>query len=101
MPRQLELHALRAFFGTDKMRFYITSSRFPGEKRYFSRFSDPISVLIDARVWAGIHFRTADVQAAVLGKVARYMQNHSSAHRLRRQKRGAAPRGPSPAKERQ
>jgi hypothetical protein len=34
-------------------------------------------LLIDARVWAGIHFRTADVQAAVLGKkVARYMQNH-------------------------
>ncbi len=71
------LHALRAFFGTDKMRFYITSSRFPGERRYFNRFSDPIPLLIDARVWAGIHFRTADVQAAVLGKkVARYMQNH-------------------------
>jgi hypothetical protein len=71
------LHALRAFFGTDKMRFYITSSRFPGERLYFDRFSAPISLLIDARVWAGIHFRTADVQAAVLGKkVARYMQNH-------------------------
>jgi hypothetical protein len=71
------LHALRAFFGTDKMRFYITSSRFPGERRYFDRFSAPIPLLIDARVWAGIHFRTADVQAAVLGKkVARYMQNH-------------------------
>jgi hypothetical protein len=71
------LHALRAFFGTDKMRFYITSSRFPGEKRYFNRFSAPIPLLIDARVWAGIHFRTADVQAGVLGKkVARYMQNH-------------------------
>ena len=36
------LHALRAFFGTDKMRFYITSSRFPGERRYFDRFSAPI-----------------------------------------------------------
>jgi hypothetical protein len=71
------LQALRAFFGTDKMRFYITSSRFPGERRYFNRFSEPISEQIDARVWAGIHFRTADVQAAVLGKkVARYMQNH-------------------------
>jgi hypothetical protein len=71
------LHALRSFFGTDKMRFYITSSRFPGERRYFNRFSAPIPLLIDARVWAGIHFRTADVQAGVLGKkVARYMQNH-------------------------
>jgi hypothetical protein len=71
------LHALQAFFGTDKMSYYITSSRFPGEKRYFDRFSDPIPIFIDARVWAGIHFRTADVQAAVLGKkVARYMREH-------------------------
>ena len=35
--------------------FKVTSSRFPGEKRYFNRFSAPIRVLIDARVWAGIH----------------------------------------------
>ena len=32
---------------------------------------------INARVWAGIHFRTADVQGAVLGKkVARYLHKH-------------------------
>jgi hypothetical protein len=31
----------------------------------------------DARVWGGIHFRTADVQGAVLGKeVERYMEKH-------------------------
>jgi hypothetical protein len=71
------VNALRAFFGTDKVSYYITSSRFPGEQRPFARFSAPIPMLIDARVWAGIHFRTADVQAAVLGKkVARYMQNN-------------------------
>jgi hypothetical protein len=39
-----------------------------GESGYFNRFSDPIREQIDARVWAGIHYRTADVQAAVLGK---------------------------------
>ena len=70
------LQALRAFFGTNKVSFYATSSRFPAEQRPFARFTAPIRELVDARVWAGIHFRTADVQGAVLGKkVVRYMQN--------------------------
>ena len=54
------LHALQAFFGTDEMTFYVTSSRFPGELHYFNRFSDAISELIEARIWAGLHVRTAD-----------------------------------------
>jgi len=71
------LHALQAFFGTDEVTFYATSVRFPGEQRYFDRFSDAISELIEARIWAGLHFRTADVQGAVLGeKVARYTRLH-------------------------
>jgi hypothetical protein len=33
--------------------------------------------VIDARVWGGIHFRTADVQGAVMGKkVAFWIQKH-------------------------
>jgi hypothetical protein len=33
--------------------------------------------VIDARVWGGIHFRTADVQGAVLGKkVAHWERKH-------------------------
>jgi hypothetical protein len=71
------LHALQAFFGTDEMTFYVTSSRFPGEQRYFNRFSDVIDELIEARIWAGIHFRTADEQADLLGeRVARYTRLH-------------------------
>ena len=71
------LHALQAFFGTDEMTFYVTSLQFPGEQRYFDRFSDVISELIEARIWGGLHFRTADVQAAMLGeKVARYTRLH-------------------------
>jgi hypothetical protein len=71
------LHALQAFFGTDEVTFYVTSGRFPGEPRYFNRFSDVIHELIEARIWAGIHFRTADVQGALLGeRVARYTQLH-------------------------
>jgi hypothetical protein len=33
--------------------------------------------IIDARVWGGIHFRTADVQGAVIGKkVAQHLRKH-------------------------
>jgi hypothetical protein len=45
--------------------------------RSFERFSDILSEVIDARVWAGIHFRTADVQGSVLGnKIAHYLKKH-------------------------
>jgi len=71
------MNALRAFFGTDEMSFYLTSSRFPGEQRNFDRFSDVIDEVVEARIWAGIHFRTADVQGAKLGRqVARYTSLH-------------------------
>ena len=59
------------------MAFYATSSRFPGEQRSFSRFSDLTNEVLEARIWAGIHFRTADVQAAKLGRdVERYISTH-------------------------
>jgi hypothetical protein len=68
---------LRMFFDTDKVRFGVTSTRFPGEIRYFDRFSDALDEIIEARIWAGLHYRTADVQARKLGrKVARYMAKH-------------------------
>ena len=75
------MHALASFFGTDEMTFYATSSRFPidptqpRERRYFSRFSDLTNEILEARIWAGIHFRNADVQAANLGReVEHYIQ---------------------------
>jgi len=71
------MHALQDFFGTDEVTFFVTSSRFPGEQRSFDRFSDVISQLVQARIWAGIHFREADEQGALLGeRVARYTQQH-------------------------
>jgi hypothetical protein len=70
---------LQDFFGTDKIAF-STSSSFgvpTPQSRSFERFSEAIKEIIDARVWAGIHFRTADVQGALLGqKVARYLREH-------------------------
>ena len=70
------VETLQDFFGTDKIAF-DTFSGFSNSTRSFERFSEAIKEIIDARVWAGIHFRTADVQGAVLGKkVARYLRKH-------------------------
>src|SRR5262245_4629122 len=71
------LQVLQTFFGTDKIQFAVTSSRFDGEIRHFDRFSEPLKEIIDARIWAGLHYRTADIQAQILGrKVAHYMAKH-------------------------
>jgi hypothetical protein len=71
------LGVLRMFFDTDKVRFGVTSARFPGEIRSFDRFSDALDEIIEARIWAGLHYRTADVQARKLGsKVAHYIAKH-------------------------
>jgi hypothetical protein len=71
------LRVLRRFFGTDEVPFGVTSSRFPGEIRFFDRFSEPLDEIVRARVWAGLHYRTADLQARLLGRnVVRYMAEH-------------------------
>ena len=71
------LRVLQMFFGTGKVGFDVTISRFPGEMRHFDRFSEPLKEIIDARIWAGLHYRTADVQAQKLGrKVVHYMAKH-------------------------
>ncbi len=74
------VHTLRDFFGTDKVDFTATSNKCspaPCPPRSFSRPSRALKEIIDARVWGGIHFRTADVQGAVLGKkVAQHLDKH-------------------------
>ena len=52
------MNAFAAFFGTDELPFFATSSRFPGEQRAFTRFSGVTDEVLEARIWAGIHFRT-------------------------------------------
>jgi hypothetical protein len=69
------------FFGTDKVAFSVVSGRsLNGVRiapRQFDRFSQALKEIIDARVWGGIHFRTADVQGAVIGKkVAHSLRKH-------------------------
>jgi hypothetical protein len=77
------LRVLQMFFDTDSIRFGVTSNSLvggalvPGETRYFDRFSEPLDEITEARIWAGLHFRTADVQGRKLGrKVASYMARH-------------------------
>jgi hypothetical protein len=71
------LHTFRMFFGTNEVAFDVHSGRFPAQPRHFGRFTHALNEIIDARVWGGIHFRTADVQGAVIGKkIARYLRGH-------------------------
>jgi hypothetical protein len=70
------VHTLQNFFGTDKIGFSAFSNK-SCTTRTFERFSDALKEVIDARVWSGIHFRTADTQGAALGnKVAHYLKQH-------------------------
>jgi hypothetical protein len=45
--------------------------------RHFDSFSQVIAEVVEARIWAGLHYRTADLQAKKLGKsVAAYVLSH-------------------------
>jgi hypothetical protein len=71
------MNAARAYFGTNRMTFDLTSVGAAPVTRHYTRFSQAINDSIDGRVLVGLHFRRADVQGAWLGnKVARYLANH-------------------------
>jgi hypothetical protein len=64
---------LKDFFGTDNMA--LTVVRTDGASRSFTRFSAAIDEIVEARIWSGLHFRTADVDGATIGKqVAQWRQ---------------------------
>jgi hypothetical protein len=68
---------LRKFFGDAPAGGYQITSGFvnPGgpATRSFSSFSQAVNEIVEARIWAGLHYRTADVQAVTLGtNVASY-----------------------------
>jgi hypothetical protein len=66
---------LQDFFRTDRIGWTDTNNG--GLTRSFTRFSQAIDEIVDARVWSGIHFRTADEQGAEIGsQVARYRDMH-------------------------
>ncbi|MEV0715426.1 vanadium-dependent haloperoxidase [Asanoa sp. NPDC050611] len=66
----------RYFFGRDDVTFSGHSAD-SGTTRRFTSFSQALTELIGARVWGGVHFRTADVDGAKLGEeVFRYAVRH-------------------------
>jgi hypothetical protein len=72
------MYAAREFFGTDRVGFSVQRTPAAGAPvRGYTRFTDVVDDTIDARVYQGIHFRTADVQAAKIGKkAAQWMERH-------------------------
>jgi len=67
------MNSAKAFFGSDAAEFDIVSPGLAGtpgtgSTRHYSHFTDVIPDIIDARVFGGLHFRTADVHGAMLGK---------------------------------
>jgi membrane-associated phospholipid phosphatase len=68
---------LAHFFG-DNTAFRIDSERVPGVWRAFPSFSQAVLEVNDARVFAGIHFRTSCLDGNALGtEVARFVLRHS------------------------
>ena len=66
---------LQDFFKTDKVGWSDTNNA--GLTRSFRRFSEAIDEIVDARIWSGIHFRTADEQGERIGKdVAKWREKH-------------------------
>jgi len=74
------MNSAKAFFGSDAAEFDIVSTGPApglGSTRQYSRFTDVIPDVIDARVFGGLHFRTADVNGALLGQsVADYVDRN-------------------------
>lgn len=71
------MNAARAYFGTDRMTFDLTSVGATPVTRHYTRFSGVINDSIEGRIVIGLHFRRADVQGAWLGKkVARWATSH-------------------------
>ena len=55
-----------------------SSSQNPGFLRHWTTFSEGVDEVIDARVYSGIHFRTADEVGARLGRqVAQFVMTHA------------------------
>jgi hypothetical protein len=71
------MHAAKAFFGQD-FPFTLTASIGSPPApvvRPYDRFADVIDDTVDARVWNGLHFRSADQDGAWIGKRSAHWVN--------------------------
>jgi hypothetical protein len=60
--------ALRQFFGRDNLSFSASSAD-SGTTRHYDSLAVAAAELVEARVWAGVHYRTASVHGDRLGAV--------------------------------
>ena len=62
---------LKAHFGTDEIGTSVTVTSPPvvGVSRTYTKFSQLADENEEARIWGGIHFRTADVDGRALGRM--------------------------------
>jgi hypothetical protein len=80
------VETLQDFFGTDDFAFGATVTPAPPPPplppiepitRNYTSFSQARDEIVDARVWGGVHFRTADVEGARIGeRVGEWRQRH-------------------------
>ena len=59
---------LREFFGSDQVKFSYVAPHGLGTMRSYASFSQIEKEMEDARVWAGIHFRSTDEDSTELGR---------------------------------
>ncbi|MFJ7215538.1 vanadium-dependent haloperoxidase [Amycolatopsis sp. NPDC098790] len=71
-----QMTAYAHYFGRDDVPFSVDS----GTTRHFGSFSQATAEVVGARIWAGIHFRSADVDGTRLGAA---VGNHITDHHLR------------------
>lgn len=69
---------LQGFFGDAIPAVKLTSTSAPGVVRTYTKLSDYVNEVIDARVYDGVHYRTSGLVGAEMGrKIAQYtLQNH-------------------------
>ena len=74
------MNAGQAFFGVDRMDFSVVRNapNVPSVTRHYDRLTDVVDDTIDARVYQGLHFRSADIQGARIGQqVAEWVDNNA------------------------
>lgn len=78
------MNSAKAFFGSDSAEFDLTSPGVglvagvpTGSTRHYSRFTDVIPDVIEARMLGGIHFRRPDLNGAALGqRIAQFVDEN-------------------------
>jgi len=71
------VQVLTSFLGTDQVDVNLVQPPL-GYLRHYTSLPELVKEMEDARVWGGIHFRSADVHGTAMGrKIAEYVMKHS------------------------